>query len=67
MPSQTAVSVPIGKVSLPTAFASTVTLGVWVAKQRGVEVPADVAIAITTLGTFLIGYLTPLKASEVKR
>jgi hypothetical protein len=64
--SQTAISAPIGKVALPTAFAAVVTICVWVAKQRGVEVPADVAIAITTLGTFLIGYITPLKSSEVR-
>lgn len=58
-------SAPIGKVAYPTAFAAVVSICVWLAKQRGVEVPADVAIAITTLGTFLIGYCVPIKKSEI--
>jgi hypothetical protein len=65
--SQTAINQPIQKVALPAAFASVVTVAVWIAKARGVEVPADVAITITTLGSFMIGYLVPLKASEVRQ
>jgi fluoride ion exporter CrcB/FEX len=52
---------PIGKVGYPAAFAATVTICVAVAKARGVEVPADVVMAINTLGAFLIGYMVPLK------
>lgn len=66
MTSQTAINAPIGKVAIPTAFAAVVTLCVFIAKQRGIEVPPDVAIAITTLGSFLIGYLVPLQSHEVR-
>lgn len=66
MTTQTAINAPIGKVAYPTAFASVVTIGVFVAKSRGIYVPPDIAVAITTVGTFLLGYLTPLKSYEVK-
>jgi hypothetical protein len=65
MNSQTAINAPIGKVAYPAAFSSVVTICVAIAEARGAHVPADVAIAITTLGTFLIGYFVPLLAREV--
>lgn len=65
MNSQTAINAPIGKVTYPAAFSAVVSICVFAAKQRGVEVPADVAIAITTLGNFLIGYFVPLQSREV--
>jgi hypothetical protein len=66
MNSQTAINAPIGKVAYPSAFAAVVSICVWIAKQRGIEVPADVSISITTVGIFLIGYFVPLLPKEVR-
>lgn len=64
--SRTATSAPIDKVTYSGLFMATVTLGVWIAKLRGVEVPAEVVTAINSIGGFAIAYLTPLKSSEVR-
>jgi hypothetical protein len=39
--------------------ASVTTVVVWYLGTRGIEVPADVAVASTGLITFIVSYLVP--------
>lgn len=64
--SRTATSAPIDKVTYSGLFMATVTIGAWIAKLRGIEVPAEVVTSINSIGGLAIAYLVPLKSSEVR-
>jgi hypothetical protein len=53
-------ALPVRKVSVAAAAGAAVTVGVWVTQQvGGIQVPPETAAALTTLVSFLFGYVTP--------
>jgi hypothetical protein len=48
---------PVGKVNAAGAGGALAIVGVYVAGLFGVEVPAEVAAAVSTLAAFAAGYL----------
>lgn len=59
---------PIAKItSVTTAGAATIVLAWLVRQVAGIDIPAEVQAAITTLIASLAGYLTPLLPGEVER
>jgi hypothetical protein len=62
-----ASAAPIPKVLYPIYTSMGGTVLVWVAKQYlGLDIPTEVAVAIIGLAAGLVGYLTPLKARDIK-
>lgn len=55
-------AVPTRKVAVGGAAGAIATIVVWTAKAFGdVEVPADIAVALTALITFALQYIVPDK------
>jgi hypothetical protein len=53
-------SLPVRKVGIGALASALVTVGVWAAQQfGGVEIPSQVAAALTTVVGFAFAYLTP--------
>lgn len=50
---------PEKKVTAATLAGAVVTILVWVLKLSGVDIPAEVATAITTILVAVAGYLAP--------
>jgi hypothetical protein len=51
--------VPEKKVTAATLAGAVVTILVWVLKLAGVDIPVEVAAAITTILVAVAGYLAP--------
>jgi len=50
---------PSRKIQAASLAAFTTTILVWIVGQFGVDLPAEVAAAITGLLTALVGYVVP--------
>jgi hypothetical protein len=51
---------PVPKVAVGGAVGAAVAVLVWILKQYGgIELPAEVAAALTVIFSFAAGYLTP--------
>lgn len=50
---------PYRKVGVGAAAGALTTIAVWVLKQSGIEMPPEVAAALTTILTFAVQYMTP--------
>jgi len=60
-------ALPISKVGYAGIAGAITSLVVWgLSTFVDVQLPAEAAAAITTLITFAIGYVVPLKEEEVK-
>lgn len=58
---------PSRKVNAGAVTAAAMVVLVWVGKRFGdVEIPADVAIAISAVVTYLVQYLTPNPPPELR-
>jgi hypothetical protein len=51
--------VPEKKVTAATLAGAVVTIVVWILKLSGVDLPAEVATAITTVLVAVAGYMAP--------
>jgi hypothetical protein len=64
---QTAMNAPIDKVAYSIYVGSSVAIGVWLLKTYAhIDVPPEIASAVTVLLSGFIGYITPIRANEVK-
>lgn len=53
-------ALPVRKVATGTATGGIVTVLVWALKTyAAVDIPAEVAAALTTVLSFVVGYFTP--------
>jgi hypothetical protein len=57
---------PIHKVGYSAVVGAAVSIGVYIAKQNGIEIPPDVAASITLLATSLVAYFVPIQQRELK-
>ena len=49
---------PTAKMTSVGASGAAMILIIWIAGQLGIEIPAEVAAAITTIAAWLAGYVT---------
>lgn len=61
-----ASALPIAKVRNGTLVGALVTIGVAIAKNRGVNISPEVAGSLTLIGTAITAYLVPLTRREVR-
>jgi hypothetical protein len=61
-----ASALPIGKVSYGALVGALVTIGVAIAKNRGVNISPEVAGSVTLIGTAITAYLVPLTHREIR-
>jgi uncharacterized membrane protein len=53
-------SVPAQKVTAGAIAGALVTIAIWLSKTYGhVDIPSEVAAAITTVLTFIVSYIVP--------
>lgn len=57
-------SKPSKKTGLTVLAGAVVTVLAWVAVLNGIEVPAEVAAAITTIIAGVVGYFVPAKSGK---
>lgn len=51
---------PVPKVAVGGAVGAVVAIVVWALKQYGgIELPAEIAAALTVIFSFMAGYMTP--------
>lgn len=62
---QIASGVPIQKVTYGAIAGAVTTVVVWGLSLFQINVPVEVAGALTVIVTVLVAYLTPLKRSEI--
>jgi len=55
---------PSAKTGLTVVAGAVVTVLVWIATLNNVEVPAEVAAAVTTIIAGVIGYVVPAKSGK---
>lgn len=55
---------PSGKTGLTVVAGAVVTVLVWVATTQGVDVPAEVAAAVTTILAAVVAYFVPAKSGK---
>jgi putative flippase GtrA len=56
-------STPVPKVVAAGATGAVTIILVWLAGQAGIEIPPEVASSITTVCSFITGYLAPRRGA----
>lgn len=55
---------PSAKTGLTVIAGAIVTVLVWIATMNNIEVPGQVAAAVTTIIAGIVGYLVPAKSGK---
>ena len=65
--SQVATNEPINKVSYPVMIQACVAIAVWALQTYAhTTIPPEVAVSVSLVLSGFVGYITPLRRSEVR-